>query len=213
MGSRAIVNAVESRDEGDTGRPLSGATPGGLFSKYNLVTMEKAYWLHILESKSPRPGLPSTYILARADAPSRSAGGAMPTVDHASWDHLSKKLVAVGVHDDVILETKRALDAQGSHAIPEVLLSQIQLQELGFTDLNQQELTLELMLDNLKKAGRDCGYMSDGKVVWIRGPGSPWTDTPTAYSKGDLERAISSGELRPQTMTGSATWTFYVLAK
>jgi hypothetical protein len=68
------------------------------------------------------------------------------------------------------------------------------------------------MLNNLKQAGTNCGFMCENDVVWIRGPGAPWTDTPTAFTKADLDNAISSGTVRPQTVTGSATWTYYVLA-
>ena len=68
------------------------------------------------------------------------------------------------------------------------------------------------MLKDLKNAGKNCGYMSDGTVVWIRGPGAPWTDTPTLYAKADLDIAVNSGKVRAQKMVGSATWTYYVLA-
>lgn len=72
--------------------------------------------------------------------------------------------------------------------------------------------TLELLLDELKQAGVNCGFISTNDAVWIRGPGSPWTDTPTLYTKAELDSAIASGKIRPQIMTGSGTWTYYVLA-
>jgi len=75
-----------------------------------------------------------------------------------------------------------------------------------------QQTTLEQMLENLENAGESCGFMCMNNVVWIRGPGAPWTDTPTLYTQSDLDHAIASGKVRAQTMTGSATWTYYVLA-
>jgi hypothetical protein len=72
--------------------------------------------------------------------------------------------------------------------------------------------TLERMLNDLKRAEINSGFICENDVVWIRGPGAPWTDTPTPFTKADLESAISAGEVRAQTMKGTATWTYYVLA-
>ena len=58
----------------------------------------------------------------------------MPTVHYPSWEQLHQRLLAVGIRGDVLLDAKRKLDTDGSHAIPEVLLSDGQLEQLGFTD-------------------------------------------------------------------------------
>jgi len=94
------------------------------------------YWLHIVESKSPLSGMPSTYMLARADAPGRNVtGGAMPTVHFPSWEQLSTRLSHLGVDGGVLRDAKAALDLTGSHAIPEVILSDDQLRWLGYQDV------------------------------------------------------------------------------
>jgi hypothetical protein len=95
----------------------------------------RTYWFHILESKSPQPGVPSTYMLARSNAPDRNmTGGAMPTVHHPSWEHLAARLSSVGIHEEALRGTKAALDRTGSHAIPEVILSDDQLKLLGYPE-------------------------------------------------------------------------------
>ena len=95
----------------------------------------RTYWFHIVESKSPQPGVPSTYMLARSNAPDRNmTGGAMPTVHHPSWEHLAVALSSVGVHDEALREAKADLDRTGSHAITEVILSDDQLKLLGYVD-------------------------------------------------------------------------------
>jgi hypothetical protein len=96
----------------------------------------RTYWFHILESKSPQPGAPSTYMLFRSIAPDRNmTGGAMPTVHHPSWEHLAAGLSSVGIHEEALRETKTALDRTGSHIIQEVILSDEQLKLLGYEDV------------------------------------------------------------------------------
>lgn len=96
----------------------------------------RTYWLHILQDKAPQSGIPSTYLLARANAPDRNfAGGSMPTVHYHSWERLSRKLSEVGIHEDVLQDTKEKLDAKGHHTITEVILSERQVEDLGFTDV------------------------------------------------------------------------------
>jgi hypothetical protein len=96
----------------------------------------RTYWLHIVEHKSPQLGAPSTYMLARADATDRNVtGGALPTVHHHSWERLSARLSQVGIDDVVLRDTKAGLDLTGSHAIPEVILSDDQLKLLGYEDV------------------------------------------------------------------------------
>jgi hypothetical protein len=96
----------------------------------------RTYWLHVIADRSPQSGVPSTYLLARADAPSRNAeGGSMPTVHYPSWEQLGRKLSAVGVDGEVLQRTKDALDSKGTHTITEVVLSDEQVGQLGFTDV------------------------------------------------------------------------------
>lgn len=76
------------------------------------------------------------------------------------------------------------------------------------TDMNQM---LKKMVDDLKTAGENCGYMSDGNVVWIRGPGEPYSDHPTSFSVEDLAAAVKAGLLRKQLMLSEKGWTYYVL--
>jgi hypothetical protein len=64
------------------------------------------------------------------------------------------------------------------------------------------------MVEELQEAGNSHGYMTDGGLVWIRGPGSPWTDTPANYSPAELNAAIASGKLEKQEMTGSSDFTY-----
>ena len=71
---------------------------------------------------------------------------------------------------------------------------------------------MKQMVSDLEAAGQNCGYMSANRVVWIRGPGSPYTDTPTLYTEEDLSAAIEAGLLMEQKMLGSKKgWTYYVL--
>jgi hypothetical protein len=91
------------------------------------------YWFHILEHKSSTP---STYTLARADAPDRNmTSGAMPTVHHPSWEHLSAALSSIGIPQEALREIKADLDRTGSHTITDVTLSDDQLVLLGFVNL------------------------------------------------------------------------------
>jgi hypothetical protein len=97
--------------------------------------VERVYWLHIIESKSPDPKFPSTYLLARADAPQRNCeGGSMPTVHHESWRHLAKRLADCGVAGTELEKVKVELDAKGNYTITEVKLNDRQVRDLGFTD-------------------------------------------------------------------------------
>jgi hypothetical protein len=64
----------------------------------------RIYWLHIIEHKSPQSGAPSTYTLARADAPELNVtSGELPTVHHHSWERLSARFV---LRRNVLLSSK-----------------------------------------------------------------------------------------------------------
>jgi hypothetical protein len=94
------------------------------------------YWFHLVESKSPRPDMRSTYVLSRADAPTRNGeGGATPTVHYPSWEQLARKLSRVGIDGGVLQDAKDNLDSKGSHTIQDVVLSDDQVEQLGFVDL------------------------------------------------------------------------------
>jgi hypothetical protein len=92
----------------------------------------RTYWLHIVEIKSQQLGVPSTYTLA---INTNATGGAMPSVPPPSLEYLSTLLSSVGIGEDVLRDTKAALDKTGSHAIPEVILSGDQLKLLGYLDV------------------------------------------------------------------------------
>jgi hypothetical protein len=70
---------------------------------------------------------------------------------------------------------------------------------------------LKQMVSDLEAAGENCGYMSANNVVWIRGPGSPYTDTPTLYKEEDLSAAIEAGLLLERKVLGENGWTSYAL--
>jgi hypothetical protein len=96
----------------------------------------KTYWLHIVEIKSPQSDVPSTYLLSQASQSERNfAGGAVPTVHYSSWEQLGKKLSGVGIDGAVLQDTKENLDANGSHTISNVILSDVQVEWLGFVDV------------------------------------------------------------------------------
>jgi len=96
----------------------------------------RIYWLHILESKSPQSGMPSTYTLARANDPDRHAeGGAMPTVHYPAWEQLAGKLSAIGFGNSVLQSAKEDLDSTGGHTLPFVSLTDDELKQLGFADV------------------------------------------------------------------------------
>jgi len=80
--------------------------------------------------------VPSTYTLARANAPERNAtGSAMPTIHYPSWADLSARLAHVGIDDGALKDAKAGLDLEGSHTITEVHLSDDQLRQLGFVNV------------------------------------------------------------------------------
>src|SRR5260221_12782215 len=97
----------------------------------------KTYWLHIVENKSPQLAIPSSYLLARTDAPGRNdEAGGMPTVHYASWQQLATKLSAVGIDGGLLQDTKEGLDSKGNQTITEVKLAHAQAEQLGFVDLS-----------------------------------------------------------------------------
>jgi len=70
---------------------------------------------------------------------------------------------------------------------------------------------LQQMKSDLQQAGPNSGFIFIGDEVCIRTPGSPYTDTPTLYTKVDVEHAVEAGLVREQRVVGSQSWTYYVL--
>jgi len=96
----------------------------------------KTYWLHIVEVKSPQADIPSTYLLSHVSQLDRNfAGGAVPTVHYASWERLGQALSGVGIDGGLLHDTKENLNANGSHTISNVTLSDVQVELLGFVDV------------------------------------------------------------------------------
>jgi hypothetical protein len=51
--------------------------------------------------------------------------------------------------------------------------------------------------------------MCANNVVWIRGPGERYTDTPTLYTQEDLTAALEAGLLIEQKMLSTGKgWTY-----
>jgi hypothetical protein len=100
-----------------------------LHLRVNGVSMQKNFWLHITESRPASRDAFSTYMLAISPAPSNNyGGGAMPTVHGLTWEQLSARLSAVGVHKHELIKAKNELDSDdGSYTIAEVWLIDSQI--------------------------------------------------------------------------------------
>jgi hypothetical protein len=85
------------------------------------------YRLHILAHKS-QPERSYTLMLARAE----SRGGAMQSVPYATWEKLRAALSGVHTHDEVLAHHKKELDEKRSTTITEMLLTDDQVEQLGF---------------------------------------------------------------------------------
>jgi len=94
----------------------------------NTASMSTAmYRLHILAHKSQHERS-YTLMLARAD----SRGGAMQSVPYATWEKLRAALSGVNTHDEVLVRHKKELDTHRSTTITEMLLSDEEVEQLGF---------------------------------------------------------------------------------
>jgi hypothetical protein len=93
-----------------------------------------------------KPRYPTTLILAgfemdyqvhhvRPSAHRETAGrgGGIHTVPYPSWQHLSAALNAVGIEESELPDLKAKLDREGRGHIPEVLLDEADVRNLGFT--------------------------------------------------------------------------------
>lgn len=67
------------------------------------------------------------------------------------------------------------------------------------------------MNQTLKAYGKGLGFDLRGDSVIIVGPGSPFSEHPTAYSPADLERAISTWLLQGCRLTGSVKLKIWVM--
>jgi hypothetical protein len=133
LGSRQTAQVTVNHRASPWAAIIAHPLPRARLSPHN-GAMENTYWLHIIESKSPAQDLPSTYTVSLAPAPHRHyEGGAMPTVHHPSWEKIAAGLSGFGVHKDVITKAKKELDANGSTTIQEVVLSDSQVEQLGFS--------------------------------------------------------------------------------
>ncbi len=96
----------------------------------------RLYWLHITEATSPARGMPSTYVLTRADPPGPRGSpiGKLPSFHFATWSELARKLAACGIQAPELESAKAQLDSDGSCVLPSVMLSDSELRTLGFEE-------------------------------------------------------------------------------
>ena len=95
--------------------------------------MKKNWTLHILAHKGRLAGGRATYTLGiHRDSGDIAENGAMPTVHHPSWQHLSAALVAVGVDESQLMDLIAKLGAESACDI-QAYLDEADIQRLGFT--------------------------------------------------------------------------------
>lgn len=96
--------------------------------------MKKNWTLHILAHKCRVEGGRPTFTLGiHRDNETIGQSGAMPTVHHPSWQHLSVALAAVGVDESQLMELEAKLEAESACDIHVVHLDEADIQRLGFT--------------------------------------------------------------------------------
>ncbi len=67
------------------------------------------------------------------------------------------------------------------------------------------------LVNELKRAGVNCGLLVIQEAVVLRSPGAPYTDSLLdMFSKNDVLNATQLGLLTKMRMTGSADWEWYV---
>lgn len=75
-----------------------------------------------------------------------------------------------------------------------------------------QEERAHKLVRQLEDALPDCGLLLLGNQVFLRSPGSPYTDSPLLFfEEADLNNAISLGLLAKSRMIGSYNWEWYTL--
>ena len=77
-----------------------------------------------------------------------------------------------------------------------------------------QEKRARELVKHLADAGINCGLLVVQRAVVLRGPGSPYVDTPmVSFDQSDLQNAIDLGLLVKANVTGSYQWEWYVVKK
>jgi hypothetical protein len=76
----------------------------------------------------------------------------------------------------------------------------------------QEERARELV-GELESAGLNSGLLAVEGIVVLRGPGAPYTETPTMFNERDLDNAIALGLLEKRKVTGSYEWEWFVTKK
>jgi uncharacterized iron-regulated protein len=82
-------------------------------------------------------------------------------------------------------------------------------------DESQEERARD-MVDQLKSCPPNYGLLVMGSVVVMRGPGTPFHDSPTMFEEADLKNAIALGLLKERRMVGHSAgepdseWVYYV---
>lgn len=95
--------------------------------------MKTPYTLHIVAIDPRQPGAESTYRVMRHET--KGPGDAMPQTPAHLWRTLSHALWQVGCDVATIAALKSDLDKTHSADIPEMLLDDINLRTIGFTDV------------------------------------------------------------------------------
>jgi hypothetical protein len=96
-------------------------------------TLKSPYTLHVVALDPRQPGAESTYRVMRHGT--RDPGDAMQRTPPHLWRTLSHALYRVGCDVTTIAALKRDLDKTRSADIPEMLLDDVNLRTIGFTDL------------------------------------------------------------------------------
>jgi hypothetical protein len=96
-------------------------------------TLKTPYTLHVVAFDPRQPGAEATYQVTRHEV--RGLGDAMPRTPPHLWRTLSHALYRVGCDVATIAALKSDLDKTRSADIPEMLLDDINLRTIGFTDI------------------------------------------------------------------------------
>lgn len=95
--------------------------------------MKTRYTLHIIALDPRQPGAESTYHVTRQEI--KGPGDAMPKTPPHLWRTLSRALWQVGCDVATIAALKSDLDKTHRTDIPEILLDDVNLRTIGFTDV------------------------------------------------------------------------------
>jgi hypothetical protein len=95
--------------------------------------MKTPYTLHIVAIDPRQPGAESTYRVMRHET--KGPGDAMPQTPPHLWRALSRALWQVGCDVATIAALKSDLDKTRSADIPKMLLDDVNLRTIGFTDV------------------------------------------------------------------------------